>query len=67
MQLASALRLPTFRVADQTRLRRLVLVIDQQRLVTAVRYAVLDIADAVAWSLAQTASAGKRKATVRRR
>lgn len=67
MQLASALRLPTVRVADQTRLRRLVLVIDQQRLVTAVRYPVLDIADAVTWSLTQSTKAGKRKATIQRR
>lgn len=52
LQLASALRLPTVRVADQVRLRRLVLVVDDQRQVTAVRYPVLDIADTVAWSLA---------------
>lgn len=65
MRLASALRLPTVRVADQTRLRRLVLVIDQQRLVTAVRYPVLDIADAVTWSLTQSTRAARRKTTVR--
>lgn len=49
---AAALRLPTVRVADQVRLRRAVLVVDSDRLVTAVRYPVLDIADAVEWSLA---------------
>jgi DNA-binding HxlR family transcriptional regulator/peroxiredoxin len=51
MELASALRLPTVRVADQVRLRRLVLVIDAQRVIRAVRYPVLDIADAVRWAL----------------
>ena len=51
LALASALRLPTVRVADQVRLRRLVLVVDAQRRVAAVRYPVLDIADAVDWSL----------------
>ncbi|MFN2539849.1 MAG: winged helix-turn-helix transcriptional regulator [Mycobacteriales bacterium] len=54
LELAAALRLPTVRVADQTRLRRLVLVIDGDRTVTAVRYPVLDIADAVQWALDQT-------------
>lgn len=49
--LAAALRLPTVRVADQTRLRRLVLVVDAERVVTAVRYPVLDLADAVEWAL----------------
>lgn len=53
MELASALRLPTVRVADQTRLRRLILVIDAERVVTAVRYPLLDIADSVEWALAQ--------------
>jgi DNA-binding HxlR family transcriptional regulator/peroxiredoxin len=52
LQLAAALRLPTVRVADQTRLRRLVLVIDDDRRVAAVRYPVLDIADAVEWARA---------------
>ncbi len=59
MELASALRLPTVRIADQTRLRRVVMVIDGRRVVTAVRYPVLDIADAVDWALAQgTRAAG---------
>jgi len=53
MELTSALRLPTVRVADQTRLRRLILVVNDQRTVTAVRYPLLDIADSVEWALAQ--------------
>lgn len=51
LALTAALRLPTVRAADQVRLRRAVLVVDAQRCVTAVRYPVEDIADAVAWSL----------------
>ena len=51
LELAAALRLPTVRVADQTRLRRLVLVVDAERVVTAVRYPVLDLTEAVEWSL----------------
>ena len=54
LELAAALRLPTVRVADQTRLRRLVLVIEDDRKVSAVRYPVLDIADTVQWALDQT-------------
>lgn len=64
MQLTSALRLPTVRVADQTRLRRLVLVIDQQRVVAAARYPVLDIAAAVTWSLVQSTEVAKRTSQV---
>jgi DNA-binding HxlR family transcriptional regulator/peroxiredoxin len=60
MELASALRLPTVRVADQIRLRRLVLVVDAHRVVEAVRYPVLDIADAVDWALTQARRAPKR-------
>ena len=51
LQLTAALRLPTVRVADQVRLRRSVLILDAGRMVTAVRYPVLDIADAVTWAL----------------
>lgn len=51
LELAAALRLPTVRVADQVRLRRLVLVVDAERVVTAVRYPVLDLAEAVDWAL----------------
>lgn len=55
LQLAAALRLPTVRVADTVRLRRAVLVVEQDRRVAAVRYPVEDIAAAVEWAL--TASA----------
>jgi DNA-binding HxlR family transcriptional regulator/peroxiredoxin len=51
MQLAAALRLPTVRVADQVRLRRLVIVADAARRVKAVRYPVQDLAEAVDWAL----------------
>jgi peroxiredoxin/DNA-binding HxlR family transcriptional regulator len=67
MQLASALRLPTLRVADQTRLRRLVLVVDAERVVRDVRYPVLDLADAVEWALARGRRAVSRRAPGRRR
>ncbi|HUR13756.1 MAG TPA: winged helix-turn-helix transcriptional regulator [Mycobacteriales bacterium] len=65
MELATALRLPTLRVADQTRLRRLVLVVDAERVVRAVRYPVLDLEDAIGWALAQGRKALKRRATGR--
>ena len=67
MQLASALRLPTLRVADQTRLRRLVLVVDAERVVRDVRYPVLDLADAVEWALVRGTRAVSRRAPGRRR
>jgi DNA-binding HxlR family transcriptional regulator/peroxiredoxin len=51
LELAAALRLPTVRVADTVRLRRAVLVIAPDRLITAVRYPVGDIAAAVGWAL----------------
>ncbi|HEX6921931.1 MAG TPA: winged helix-turn-helix transcriptional regulator [Actinomycetes bacterium] len=54
LELAAALRLPTFRAGGVVRLRRLVLVIGADRVVRAVRYPVDDIADAVAWSLARS-------------
>ena len=67
MQLASALRLPTLRVADQTRLRRVVLVVDAERVVRDVRYPVLDLADAVGWALDRGTRAVSRRAPGRRR
>lgn len=51
LELAAALRLPTVRVADHVRLRRLVLVIAADRVVTDVRYPVDDLEAAVEWSL----------------
>jgi DNA-binding HxlR family transcriptional regulator/peroxiredoxin len=51
LELTAALRLPTVRVADTLRLRRAVLVVGPDRVVQAVRYPVLDIPEAVSWSL----------------
>lgn len=51
LALTAGLRLPTVRVADQVRLRRCVLAIAADRRVKAVRYPVLDIAEAVEWAL----------------
>jgi DNA-binding HxlR family transcriptional regulator/peroxiredoxin len=56
LQLAAALRLPTVRAADQVRLRRAVLVVDHTACIRAVRYPVLDIADAVTWALQQSSA-----------
>jgi peroxiredoxin len=47
LQLVAALRLPTFRAAQQLRLKRLVLVIDADRVVHDVLYPVIDIPAAV--------------------
>jgi DNA-binding HxlR family transcriptional regulator/peroxiredoxin len=51
LELAAALRLPTFRAGGYERLKRVVLLIDADRTVKAVRYPVTDIADAVTWAL----------------
>lgn len=51
LELAAALRLPTFRAGGYERLKRVVLLIDGDRTVRAVRYPVTDIADAVSWTL----------------
>ena len=51
LELAAALRLPTFRAGGYERLKRVVLVIGADRVVRAVRYPVTDIADAVDWAL----------------
>jgi DNA-binding HxlR family transcriptional regulator/peroxiredoxin len=58
---SAALRLPVFRAADVVRLKRLILVIAPDRTVTAARFPVTDIADAVQWSLR------KARATVKQR
>jgi DNA-binding HxlR family transcriptional regulator/peroxiredoxin len=50
LALTAALRLPTFRAAGQVRLRRVVLVVDADRRVEAVRYPVTDIPDTVRWA-----------------
>ena len=51
LELAAALRLPTFRAGGYERLKRAVLVVGQDRVVRAVRYPITDIADAVDWAL----------------
>ena len=51
LELTAALRLPTFRAGGYERLKRVVLVIGDDRIVKAVRYPVTDIADAVDWAL----------------
>ncbi|WP_432890541.1 winged helix-turn-helix transcriptional regulator [Kribbella sp. CA-245084] len=51
LELVAALRLPTFRAGGYERLKRVVLVIGSDRIVQAVRYPVVDIADAVEWAL----------------
>jgi len=51
LELTAALRLPTFRAGGYERLKRVVLLVNADRVVTAVRYPVTDIADAVNWAL----------------
>jgi DNA-binding HxlR family transcriptional regulator/peroxiredoxin len=51
LELTAALRLPTFRAGGYERLKRVVLVIGDDRVVKAARYPVTDIADAVDWAL----------------
>jgi DNA-binding HxlR family transcriptional regulator/peroxiredoxin len=51
LELAAALRLPTFRAGGFERLKRVVLVVGADRVVQAVRYPVTDIADTVDWAL----------------
>lgn len=51
LALVAALRLPTFRAAQQLRLKRLILVVDGARVVRHVLYPVLDIPAAVEQSL----------------
>ncbi|MER5888916.1 winged helix-turn-helix transcriptional regulator [Streptomyces sp. NPDC001941] len=50
-QLSAALRLPTFRGAGRLRLKRLVLVVDEARVVRHVRFPVTDVPHAVEESL----------------
>ncbi|MFG1905403.1 winged helix-turn-helix transcriptional regulator [Kribbella sp. NPDC048928] len=54
LELAAALRLPTFRAGGYERLKRVVLVVGADRTVQAVRYPVTDIADTVDWALTTT-------------
>lgn len=50
LELAAALRLPTFRAGGYERLKRVVLIVGADRMVQAVRYPVTDIADTVDWA-----------------
>jgi DNA-binding HxlR family transcriptional regulator/peroxiredoxin len=50
LTLAAALRLPTFRAGGYERLKRIVLIARPDRTITAVRYPVTDISDAVDWA-----------------
>ncbi|MGW6282350.1 winged helix-turn-helix transcriptional regulator [Kribbella sp. NPDC055071] len=52
LELAAALRLPSFRAGGYERLKRVVLVVGNDRVVRATRYPVTDIADAVDWAFA---------------
>ncbi|MGW1891802.1 winged helix-turn-helix transcriptional regulator [Streptomyces sp. NPDC002004] len=52
LELAAALRLPTFRAAGASRLKRLTLVVDRERVVREVFYPVTDVAGSVAAALA---------------
>ena len=52
LEAVAALRLPTFRAADTIRVKRVVLVLDNDRTVAAVRHPVTDIEAAVDWALA---------------
>lgn len=47
LALAAALRLPTFRAAGTSRLKRLTLVVDRDRVVRAAQYPVTDIEGSV--------------------
>ncbi|MEV6968130.1 winged helix-turn-helix transcriptional regulator [Hamadaea sp. NPDC051192] len=49
--LAAALRLPVFRAGERHRLKRLILIVDGDRTIRAVRYPVVDIAAAVDWAV----------------
>ncbi|MEV0147221.1 MULTISPECIES: winged helix-turn-helix transcriptional regulator [unclassified Nonomuraea] len=51
LRLAAALRLPTFRAGQALRLKRVILVIDRQRVVRHAIFPILDIPESVAESL----------------
>lgn len=60
LELAAALRLPTFRAMDAERLKRVIMVADDHRVIRAVRYPVTDIPDAVDWALRTASRVGIR-------
>jgi len=47
LSLITALRLPTFRAAGATRLKRLTLIVDRERVVRDVQYPITDVAGSV--------------------
>lgn len=51
LHLTAALRLPTFRAGQQTRLKRLILVVDRDRTITGALYPVTDIPTAITEAL----------------
>ena len=55
LALTAALRLPTFRAIDTERIKRVVLILDPDRRIRAVRYPVTDIEATVNWALRLTA------------
>ncbi|CAM5690677.1 hypothetical protein SALBM311S_01663 [Streptomyces alboniger] len=58
LALIAALRLPTFRAAGASRLKRLTLVVDRERIVRDVQYPVTDIAASVTAALATVTRPG---------
>lgn len=51
LDLTAALRLPTFRAADTERLKRVVLIVDADRVIRSIRYPVTDIPATIEWAL----------------
>lgn len=58
LELITALRLPTFRAGGVSRLKRLTLVVDRERVVRHVQYPVTDIAGSVAMALEEVRRLG---------
>jgi DNA-binding HxlR family transcriptional regulator/peroxiredoxin len=58
LRLTTALRLPTFRLGQVLRLKRLLLVVDAQRTVRDVLFPVADVRAAVSWAYEAAVSAG---------
>lgn len=61
LSLAAALRLPTFRTAGASRLKRLTLVVDRERVVREVQYPVTDVAASVESALVTVSSLSPRE------
>lgn len=60
LRAVAALRLPTFRAAEVERIKRVVVVVDHDRTVRAVRYPVTDLDGTVAWALATASRVSAR-------